>query len=262
MLRYLRLYLYFLRFSFSRAMEFRVDFFFRIGMDIVWNVVHLAFFTLVFRQVGLLAGFDRDQIYVFVGAMFVVDAVHMSVFSNNMWWLPILVNRGDLDYYLVRPVSSLFFMSVRDFAANSFVNLLIAIGVLVWAVARYPHPLGAGPLAFFAAMLGVGVFVQYAIHMLFLIPVFWLHSAHGLKEVYFSLSSLSARPHRIFTGWVGRLIVTALPFAFVVSYPVETLFRPVTPGLLLHVAAIVAVCAVAVGVLWRIGLRSYASASS
>ena len=33
MIRYLRLYGYFLRFSFSRAMEFRFDFFFRIFMD-------------------------------------------------------------------------------------------------------------------------------------------------------------------------------------------------------------------------------------
>jgi len=262
MRRYLRLYLYFLRFSFSRAMEFRIDFFFRIGMDVIWNVVHLTFFTIIFGQIGLLAGFDRDQIYVFVGAMFVVDAMHMTVFSNNMWWLPILVNRGDLDYYLVRPVSSLFFMSLRDFAANSFVNLLIAFGVLGWALARYPHPLGAGALAGFAIMLGVGVFIQYAVHMLFLIPVFWLHSAHGLKEVYFSLSSLAGRPHRIFTGWVGRVVVSVLPFAFVVSYPVESLFRPVTPGLALHVGAIVVGAAAAVGVFWRLGVRSYASASS
>ena len=45
-----------------------------------------------------------------------------------MWWLPMLINRGDLDYYLVRPVSTLFFVSFRDFAANSFVNLVIATG--------------------------------------------------------------------------------------------------------------------------------------
>ena len=32
---------------------------------------------------------------------------------------------------MVRPVSSLFFLSVREFAANSFFNLVLAIGVLV-----------------------------------------------------------------------------------------------------------------------------------
>ena len=44
MIRYLRLYGCFLRFSFSRAMEFRLDFFFRVLMDVVWNLVNLGFF--------------------------------------------------------------------------------------------------------------------------------------------------------------------------------------------------------------------------
>ena len=122
MWRYLRLYLNFLRFSFSRAMEFRVDFFFRVGMDTIWYAIHLTFFTVLFRHTGLLGGWDFDQCLIFAASLFVADAIQMTVFSNNMWWLPIYVNKGDLDYYLVRPVSSLFFLSVRDFAANSFLR--------------------------------------------------------------------------------------------------------------------------------------------
>ena len=142
MRRYLRLYAYFLRFSFSRAMEFRVDFFFRVGMDALWYAVHLAFFTVLFRHTGILGGWNYDEVLIFASTIFLMDAVQMTMFSNNLWWLPIFVNKGDLDYYLVRPVSSLFFLSLRDFAANSFLNLLLAIGILVYALARYPEPLG------------------------------------------------------------------------------------------------------------------------
>ena len=52
----------------------------------------------------------------------VADAIHMTVFSNNMWWFPIFINRGDLDYYLIRPVSSLFFLSLRDY--RNFAEIL------------------------------------------------------------------------------------------------------------------------------------------
>ena len=117
--RYLRLYGYFLQFSFSRALEFRLDFFFRIGMDILWNVTYVAFFTVLFLHTGMLGGWNYDQVLVFMGALFVADALMMTVFANNMWWLPVFVNRGDLDYHLVRPVSSLFFLSLRDFAARA-----------------------------------------------------------------------------------------------------------------------------------------------
>ena len=128
MRRYLRLYFHFLRYSFSRAFEFRVDFSFRIVMDCVFYAVNLTFFTLLYNQRDQIGGWTIDQAYIFVAAFFFVDALHMTLFSNNMWWLPILVNKGDLDYYLVRPVSSLFFLSLREFAATSFINLIIATG--------------------------------------------------------------------------------------------------------------------------------------
>ena len=262
MWRYLRLYAYFLRFSFSRAMEFRMDFFFRIGMDLIWNAMHITFFTVLFLHTGMLGKLTYDQILVFAGALFVSDAIHMTVFSNNMYWFPMFVNKGDLDYYLVRPVSSLFFLSLRDFAANSFMNLLISFGILTWTIVRYPDPLGLARIVPFLVLLFAGSFLYYCIHMILLIPVFWLQSPGGLREVFWSASGTVNRPHRIYTGWVWWLLVSILPFAFVVSVPVQALFEGLTWGLALHGAAVVG-CAFSFMLwLWKRALRSYASASS
>jgi ABC-2 type transport system permease protein len=131
MARYLRLYLYFLRFSFSKAFEFRVDFWFRVVMDAFYYAVNIGFYRVLYVHTDLLAGWDERQVMVFVGSYLVVDGLNMTVFANNLWWLPINVNKGNLDYYLVRPVSPFFFLTLREFAANSFVNLLLALGVLV-----------------------------------------------------------------------------------------------------------------------------------
>ena len=114
-------------------------------MDTAFYAVQLAFFAVLYNHTGTIAGWDLDQVFVFAAGYFFIDALNMTFFANNMWWFPILVNRGDLDYYLVRPVSSLFFVSLREFAANSFLNLIIATGILIWAIARYPEPLD--PLA-------------------------------------------------------------------------------------------------------------------
>ena len=67
MRRYARLYLCFLRFSFSRAMEFRVDFFFRIFMDAFFYFINIAFFKVVFLHTSLLGGWGEEQMMVFVG---------------------------------------------------------------------------------------------------------------------------------------------------------------------------------------------------
>jgi len=261
-MRYVRLYACFLRFSFSRAMEFRLDFGFRIFMDMVWYVVNFLFFWVLFRHTSLLGGWTYDQTLVFMGGVFVSDALHMTIFSNNMWWLPYLINKGDLDYYLVRPVSSLFFVSLREFAANSFVNLLMAAAVLSWALLRHPAPLGAGPLVLFLACLLVGVFLHYLLNLMFLLPAFWMHTSHGLREMYFSFTETMTRPAGIFTGWVRRFLVTVLPFAVIVSFPTRALFEGDAWPVVIHLVAVTAVAFLAALAMWRAGVRSYVSASS
>lgn len=262
MKRYLRLYLHFLRFSFSRAFEFRVDFYFRVVMDCVFYTVNLVFFSLLYGQTETIGGWTLDQAYIFVAGFFLVDAIHMTLFSNNMWWLPVLVNRGDLDYYLVRPVSSLFFLSLREFAANSFINLLIATGILVWAIVRYPGELGAANIATYAAMIGVGSFLYYCLHILFIIPVFWMQTNRGLAMVFFSIGKLAERPDRIYSGVTRTILLTALPLALVASVPTETLFTGLTWERAGHVAAVSVGLFGVVLLVWNRALRGYVSASS
>ena len=260
--RYFRLYLHFLRFSWSRAMEFRVDFYFRVFMDAVFYVVNIAFFSVLYRHTSFLGGWNLDQIYVFVCSYLFVDALYMTVFANNMWWLPLFINRGDVDYYLVRPVSSLFFLSLREFAANSFLNLLMAGGLVAWSVLRYPEALGVGRIALFVGFLVLGTFIMYLVRLLFVIPTFWLHSGTGLRELSWSMTDLAERPVQIYDTWLRRALLTVLPIAFIASVPTAVLFEGLTPQrLLLSVAVTGGLLTVAIWI-WHRGLTAYSSASS
>jgi ABC-2 type transport system permease protein len=262
MVRYLRLYGYFLRFSFSKAFEFRVDYYFRVVMDLIYYTVNITFYKVLFEHTSLLGGWNERQMMVFIGTYLVVDALHMSFFSNNMWWLPISVNRGDLDYYLVRPVSTLFFVSLREFAANSALNLAMALAVLGWAVSGLktaPRPLD---LVVFAMLVLNGCLLVYVVHVLALLPVFWTHSARGLANVFFMLSRFMERPDRIFTGVVRAVLITVLPFSLMTSFPARVILEGLHGPVLLQVSAVTVVLFAAMVGLWRLALRSYSSASS
>lgn len=261
-MRYLRLYAYFLRFSFSRAMEFRFDFFFRIVMDVAWYAMHLIFFQVVFLHTPLFGGWTPEQMQLFLAALFLSDALNMTIFANNMWWLPFFINRGDLDYYLVRPVSSLFFLSLRDFAANSFVNLVMTLVFLVYSLATYPGELPASRVALYLAGIGLGVLLHYILEMLFLIPVFWMHQGRGLKDLSYSLQKFSQSPDAIYRGWVRRILVSILPFGVMVSFPTRALFQDQVTGVVLHMLAVTLGLGLCMRWAWGRGLRSYSSASS
>lgn len=261
-MRYLVLYLHFLRYSASRALEFRFDFFFRVVMDLIYYAVSLAFFTVLYGQTALLGGWNLDQIYLFVCAYLLSDALFMTVFSNNLWWLPIFINHGDLDYYLVRPVSSLYFLSFRDFAANSFLNVVAAGGLVAWAVARYPGELGAGRVAVYLLLIVLGTYLVYLNRLMFVLPVFWIHSSHGLLEVSWSLSHLGERPVAIYRSWLRLALLTVVPLGFMASVPAAALFGGSISRLLLSALAVTVALTAVVAWAWRRGLAAYSSASS
>jgi ABC-2 type transport system permease protein len=262
MRRYLRLYLYFLRFSFSKAMEFRIDFSFRIIMDIIFYVVSILFFKVIYLHTPMLAQWSEEQMMIFVASYLMVDAINMTVFSTNMWWLPSHINRGDLDYYLIRPVSPLFFLSLREFSANSFLNLLIALGFLAYTLITYSQPFSVSELFLFLLLIFNGALISYCIQMMMIIPVFWTHSSRGFVDLFYSMGLASERPDRIYRGWLRKIFTTILPFALIASFPARIFLEKFQWNIFLHLSVVSVLLWIVMLACWRWGLRNYASASS
>jgi ABC-2 type transport system permease protein len=246
----------------SRSLEFRLDFFFRIGMDLIYYAINIAFYKIIFLNTGLLGGWTEEQVMVFVGTFLVIDALNMTIFSNNTWWLPIFINRGDLDYYLVRPISPFFVLSLRDFAVNSFMNLLMAIAFLVWVIISYDTPVRPLRFLVFICLLFNGVLLYHLIHVLTLIPVFWTHAGRGFEQIFWEIERSMERPDRIYTGWVRIVLTTILPFSLVASFPARIFLEGLSLEVITHTLVITALFGLVVGLMWKRGLSSYSSASS
>lgn len=243
-------------------MEFRLDFFFRIIMDIFYYIINIGFYKIIFSQTDLLGGWNMDQMMIFISGFLVIDAISMTVFANNLWALPELINKGNLDFHLVRPVSSLFLVSVRDFAADSFINLLMACGLLWYSLFSYPGHLPVTGILLFICMLLLGTLLRYFLRMIFLIPTFWLHAGNGFEMVFFHLNRFIERPDAIFTGFTRILLTTLLPFCLMASFPARILLEGFNLYVFVHFIVLTTVFFFITVWFWKKGLRVYSSASS
>jgi len=261
-MRYLRLYLHFLRFSFSKALEFRVDFYFRVVMDIMFYIIQFLFFDIIYLHTPILAGWSIDEMRIFVASYIFIDALHMTVFANNCWWLPIYINRGDLDYYLTKPVSTLFFLSLREFAANSFLNLIIASSVLYYVISSYPQELSNMKIFVFILLLLLGCLLYFFVHLIFLLSVFWTQSPRGFGDVFFAISHTMERPDKLFSGVIRVIFLFILPFSLMVSYPAKYLLDDAGNSVIITMLVVTSAFFFITQLIWRKGLNNYSSASS
>lgn len=262
MKRYIRLYLHFLQFSFSKAMEFRLDFTFRILMDVIYYVVNIALFKVLFLHTDIIGGWNEEQMMVFIASYLLVDAINMTIFSSNLWWLPVFINRGDLDYYLIRPVSPLFFLSLKEFSANSFVNLVIAIGFFAYTIVSYSAPWTWPHLLLLVVLIINGSLIHYCIQMLMILPVFWTQSSKGFIDLFYTLGLAMERPDRIFKGWLRVLFTIILPFALIASFPAKIFIEGLDGKTITHLIAVSFGLWMLMLVVWKWGLKNYSSASS
>lgn len=262
MKRYLRLYLHFLQFSFSKALEFRIDFSFRIIMDVIYYIVNIMLFKVLFLHTELIGGWNEEQTMIFVASYLLVDALNMTLFSTNMWWLPHYINRGDLDYYLIRPVSPLFFLSLREFSANSFINLIIACTFFIYSIATYSVHWDFLQLLGLIILLVNGVLLYYCIQMMMILPVFWTQSSKGFIDLFFTLGLAMERPDRIFRGWLRMIFTILIPFALIASFPARFFIEGFEKGTLIHLIIVSIGVWTAMLLFWKWSLRNYSSASS
>jgi ABC-2 type transport system permease protein len=262
MSKYLNLYFHMIKFSVQRSFQFRLDFFFRVVMDCIFYAVHFAFFGVVMQHASTLGGWTPFHLRILVCAICLVDALNMTIFSNNMWVFPNLVNKGDLDTYLVKPVSARFFVSLRDFALNSFINLVIAFGISVFAIAKSPMALPLFDIVCFYVAVFLGTLVFHFLHFSALCMVFWTQNASGVSNLSFTLVKLSEYPDSMYPTWLRRILLFALPYGLVSSFPARALFSG-QPLLFLSYCALGALATFCLSqMVWKLGLRSYGSASS
>lgn len=262
MMRYLRLYKHFVKFSLMQAMQFRFDFFFRILMDGIFYLVNVLFYQVLFQHAGGIAGWTESQVLIFISGFLMVDAIQMTVISNGTWMIPVLVNKGELDYYLLRPVSSLFFLTTRDFAFNSFINLLMTAGIMVWAFSTSPVSYPLYKILLFVFLTINGTYLFFLFRILTLSPVFWTHSGRGLEMIFWTLDKFAERPDGIYRGWVRKILISVAPFAIISSFPARALFQENSWEVAGYCVLVVAIMHVITMKAWNLGLKHYSSASS
>ncbi|MBI4925787.1 MAG: ABC-2 family transporter protein [Bdellovibrio sp.] len=92
----------------AREASYRTNFFTIALVDLVWICVEFSLFKVIYANTPSLAGWRQEQVFFFLGVFFTSDALFTLLFQRNFWTFSDLVNRGELDVFLTKPIHPLF----------------------------------------------------------------------------------------------------------------------------------------------------------
>jgi ABC-2 type transport system permease protein len=261
-MRYFKIYASLVRFSIQQSLQFRLDFFIKIFMDCVYYAAQFFFFSILLNHTSSLAGWRAHEVQLLAASVCIMDALQMTFVSTNLWTFPKIVNDGGFDSYLLRPISARFFVSARRFQLDSFVNLVIAVCILFYVLLNSPIAIPLHRLALYSIGISLGAFVFYCMYFTCLCGVFWFHSAKGFGGLHWTLSKIGEYPDSIYPNAFRKVLIFALPYALLSSYPTRLLFDDnlieVFGTILVGASSAFAISQL----IWRWGLKNYSSASS
>ena len=262
MTRYARLWWRFVGLSCVRELEYRVNFALGVLEGLAQLALAVVTFLLVYRFTPAVAGWTEAQALLLVGVYRVVDAAVSLQIAPNMAAISGAIRQGDMDFLLLRPVSSQFLVSLRLLSPPEAVNLLIGALLVVVAGNAAGVAWSAGRMAVMLGFLLCGLLLLYALWFAIATCAFWLVQVDTLDALVLGVFQAARYPVDYFKGWLRALLTFAVPVAFATSFPAEALLGRADLRLLPVGMLLAALALAASHRFWAFALRHYTSASS
>jgi ABC-2 type transport system permease protein len=260
--RYVRVYAACLRNCLARELEFRTSFALSAGSTVLWAIFSMLLAGLVFTNVRQVAGWDLDQMFVLTGSFLIVEGLSSALFQRNMQRLSDMVNKGELDFVLIRPISSQYLVSIRYVDFGDLPTAVVGVAYVAIGVGRLgitPGPLEIGG---YLLLIGCALLSLYALWFMAVTLVLWTGRINNISAIAPPFVELARMPSDVYRGLVKPLFTYVLPIAAMATLPSKALFGILDAGMVPYQIGLAAVLLWASHRFWHYSLRRYTSASS
>lgn len=217
--------------------------------------------TLVFFQfTDTIAGFTIYEFLALTSTFELIGTAYQILFINAHENLSDKILDGELDYDLIRPVSSLFFNNVRQIEISSIINLIVPVSILIYSIVQ----MGGGTLSGiigYAAFVAAGVYFYYLLNQFFVSLSFWVERPGRLLGVPEYVFDLAAKPRGVYPRIWQVIFAWIIPVVTATNLPVDILKGNFSFAQLLVYLAVITMFTVIVRIEWKLGIRRYTSAN-
>ncbi len=262
MRRYFRLIRAFARYRLVRELEFPANFLVSILIHLFFILSNLAFFSLIWLQVGGFGGLTPYQMLFFTGTYHLADSVYTMFAFFGLMEIPELVRAGDMDYLLTKPVPSQFLVTFRGFSWFALTDLFMGLAMMGVAVGHLGLRFHWGSLLILLVMIINGAAISYALSCLVMTLSFQMIAVDAVWTIFFEVSEFERYPMGIYPPPWKIIFSVILPMILVANFPAYFGLGKLTAGQLLWFCCAGVLLLFASHRFWQYGLKKYQSASS
>ena len=264
--RLFRIHRIFVAQELKRMMEYKGDFLVGIIGFLMVQCSNLLFLWIIFNNIPSLMGWSLNEVVFIYGFSLIPKGID-HLFFDNLWGLGYwIVDKGDFDKYLTRPINSWFYVLCEKFCVDALGEIIVGVSMIVYSVMTMPSGISAD--INWWRLLPVMIVMPFIIMIFTSVKTataaisFWTKRSGHVTHMCYMTNEFAKYPVKIYNGVIKTAITYILPFALTAYYPAIYILRgesawslPVTIGISLALFAVSQF-------IWHKGIKAYESAGS
>jgi ABC-2 type transport system permease protein len=260
MSRYFNLIKIFWKTAISAELEYRLNFVFAALSSLGGLAGSLFSLFLFYRKDYNFQGWKWQEALIVVGIFTFLEGFSSTFLASNLNRIVKHVQDGTLDFVLLKPINSQFWLSFHSFSLWGVPDMLFGLIIIFYAgnlldVGIAAYLLGAIPILF-------GVIIIYSLWFMLGSTSIWFTKIYNITEVLRGLLAAGRFPIGAYPPAYRFFFTFVVPVTFLTTVPAETLLGRGNPAWIAGGGCLAAVLLLLSSYFWRFALRFYTSASS
>ena len=260
MQRYFKILRLFWSTAIATELEYRLNFAIATVTSIANLIGSLFGLSLFYRNGYTFDGWNWQEATIVLGLFTLLQGFSATFLVPNLNSIVKQVEQGTLDFVLLKPISSQFWLSTKTISPWGLPDLLFGTILILYA----GNQLGLTWSGYLASLipLGFGVVILYSLWFMLGATSIWFVKVYNVTEVLRGLLEAGRYPMVAYPAIYRFFFTFVVPVAFLTTVPAQAMLDRSELTWILGAAALAIALFLFSIFFWRFALRFYTSASS
>ncbi len=261
-MRYLKLLGVLYKYSLLGELEYRVQLLANIAMSAFWLAWAVVGVTVFFMYADRMGDWSYPEVLMVVALFTLFNGLMESFLRPNIGSVIDQIRDGTFDFLRLKPVNVQFLASFRNIVVWHLIDVVIGIGLIVYALAQLGVVPSPAQIALFILMILTAMSIVYSLWLTIASLAFWFVRIDNITELFYGFYEAGRYPVTIYRGVVRAFLTFVVPVAFVTTFPASALLGRLDAATVVIGVTFGFASFILASRLWQFALRHYSSASS
>ena len=260
--KYLKVYAKFLHTSLASELEYKTNILIDLISAILSLIGSIFLLSIFFQNNSTIGGWEFEQALIIQGIYTILNGVTNTWFNPNLTEIVKHIREGTLDFVLLKPIDSQFFISLKKINPSGFLEIVLGFFLLLYCIGINQINLNLSFLILVFITIICSIGILYSLWFFISTTTIWFVKTWNATEVLRSFLYIGRFPLNSFSLSLRIFFSIFIPIAFITTIPSEVFLGLSQLWKIFLEIFVATIFIITSRKFWLFALKFYTSASS